>query len=137
MPAAAETLMGVMTRQQKKLGGGVRGLRRRLFTRTPLPRKEIIITNTLVHTTNRLQLGSCSWQRRSGRWHPGPHDAAVPPFLPLQSYVNVHVRACVQLLFPLGPGPEPEFQRCQLSSGGLKCAVMYLLSLLAALFCCP
>lgn len=92
MPAAAENLMGVTTRQQKKVGGG------RLFSRTPLPRKEIIITNTRVHTTNRLPLGSCSWQRRSGRWHPGPHDAAVPRFSPLQSYMNVRVCVCATVV---------------------------------------
>lgn len=76
-----------------------------------------------------VQLVSCSRQEGgSARWCLGSHNAAALP----TPVVGKLLRA---LLIPLGPRPNSGSHPCQWSSGGLKCAVMHLQFLLAALFC--
>lgn len=94
---------------------------RRVFRREAQKNSDVFSNRWTQNEPIPTQLLRGSWgrQKKSARWCLGSHSATV------------------LLSFPLGSGPDSEIYCCQLSSGGLKCAVMYLLSLLAALFCCP
>lgn len=118
-------------RQHWKLQGNKKRFSKKGFAQNSLAQKNLLI----MRNTQRAQGTSPTRVMQQAEEVSGVASRLPPRSCPTHSPFQSAVCAVVPRL---GPGPEAGISHCQLSrGGGLKCAVMYLLLLLAASFWCP